>query len=142
MAQRKGYDVTEFPGVASFLMLLAIIPFIWPWLALHGTARWVVGIIWAVLVDLPAAILVVAYLRQKAIESRDKRRAAHLSSLRAERMMAERHPPGSQGPTAAQRRQQARESARSHREAERIRRQRVEDDIRNEEQLREERRRQ
>lgn len=140
MAQRKGYDATEFPGVATFLMLLAIIPFIWPWYVLHGTARWVVGIIWAVLVDLPAAALVVVYWRQKAIESRDKRRAARLTSLRAERLAAERRPPGRQGQTAAQRREQARESAQSHREAERIRRQQVEDDIRNEERLRAERR--
>jgi hypothetical protein len=34
-------------GVGAFLVVLGVCVGVWPWFVLHGTARMVVGIIWA-----------------------------------------------------------------------------------------------
>lgn len=54
--------------ILALASLLVIISAAWPWVFLHGTAMWIVGIVWAVVVELPALALLLILLIVNALE--------------------------------------------------------------------------
>lgn len=120
--QRRPVFNSDFPGVPSFLMLLALIPFIWPWIFLHGTARLVWGLIWTISVVVPFLAVVIVNWWQKESASRHEKRKQQVAHLKAERLLHETriYEPPAAAPTAEQKRQ-ARQAQRDRHRAERER---------------------
>ena len=54
-----------FPGCLTAVIVASVYAVIWPWMVLHGTTRWAVGIAWTVLEVLIAGAVIAAKVRRR-----------------------------------------------------------------------------